>query len=200
VPDHAVARRLLAAVGAPVAAPSANVSGRVSPTSAAHVLEGLGGRIDAVLDSGPCRVGLESTVVDVSGALAAILRQGGIEQKRIEAVIGPVAAAADGVLRGPGQLASHYAPALPLRLNAASCGADEALLAFGAPVGAPGAVYQLSAAGDLAEAAARLYAGLRTLDALAAARGLRGLAAMPIPRDGLGAAINDRLTRAAQRA
>jgi len=199
VPDHAVTLALLRAVGVPVVAPSANPSGRISPTTAAHVLEGLEGRIDAVLDCGPCRVGLESTVVDLAAPRAALLRAGGIPAAAIEALIGKLAAPQPGVLRGPGQLASHYAPLLPLRLNAQGCGADEALLAFGPPAGSPGAVYQLSARRDVREAAARLFDGLRWLDRAAAAQGLRGLAAMAVPADGLGAAINDRLNRAAHR-
>jgi L-threonylcarbamoyladenylate synthase len=199
VPDHAVARALLRAVGAPVVAPSANPSGRISPTTAAHVLEGLAGRIDAVLDGGACRVGVESTVVDLSGARPALLRAGGIPAGEIAGLIGELGAAEGGVLRGPGQLASHYAPVLTLRLEAVDCGAAEGLLAFGAPVGAPGAVYQLSAERNLAEAAARLFDGMRWLDRVGAERGLRGLAAMPVPADGLGAAINDRLRRAAYR-
>jgi L-threonylcarbamoyladenylate synthase len=199
VPGHAIALRLLAAVGVPVAAPSANPSGRVSPTTAAHVLEGLEGRIDAVLESGACGVGLESTVIDLSGAAPVLLRPGGVTEARIAGVIGTLASGGGAVLRAPGQMASHYAPLLPLRLEAVECGPDEALLAFGPPVGAPGVVYQLSAGRDLAEAAARLFGGLRWLDQAAASRGLRGIEAMPIPSEGLGAAIMDRLTRAAHR-
>jgi L-threonylcarbamoyladenylate synthase len=199
VPDHAVAQTLLRAVGVPVVAPSANPSGRISPTTAAHVLEGLAGRIDAVLDCGPCRVGLESTVVDVSGARPALLRAGSIAAAEVEALIGTLGPAEAGVLRGPGQLASHYAPVLPLRLNAVDCGTGEALLAFGAPVGSAGAMYQLSETRDLGQAAARLFDGLRWLDRTAAGQGLRGLAAMAVPMEGLGAAINDRLSRAAHR-
>jgi L-threonylcarbamoyladenylate synthase len=199
VPDHPVARALLRAVGVPVVAPSANVSGRVSPTTAGHVLEGLAGRIDAVLDCGACRVGVESTVVDVSGARPALLRAGGITEAAIADLVGALGAAVGGVLRGPGQLVSHYAPVLPLRLNAEGCGADEGLLAFGAPVGSGGAVYQLSARRDVGEAAARLFDGLRWLDRAAAERGLRGLAAMAVPAEGIGVAINDRLSRAAHR-
>jgi L-threonylcarbamoyladenylate synthase len=200
VPGHAVARRLLAAAGVPIAAPSANLSGRVSPTTAAHVLEGLGGRIDAVLDCGPCLVGVESTVVDLAGGRPALLRQGGIPEADIVAVAGALDARARGVLRAPGQLASHYAPVLPLRLCATDCDASEGLLAFGPPVGDAGAVYQLSAARDLGEAAARLFDGMRWLDAAGRQRGWRGLAAMAIPHEGVGAAINDRLARAAHRA
>ncbi len=201
VPAPAVARALLAAVGRPVAAPSANRSGQVSPTTAEHVLEGLGGRIAAVLDSGPCAVGVESTVLDLSGDRPRLLRPGGVPLEALVAAIGPVAIGAPpadaAAPRAPGQLASHYAPALPVRLNAAAVGADEALLAFGPPLPGAAAVFNLSPCGDLGEAAARLFAGLRWLDACGAGPGLRGIAVMPIPEEGLGRAINDRLRRAA---
>ena len=204
VPAHADALALLRALGRPVAAPSANRSGQVSPTNAAHVLAGLSGRIDAVLDSGPCQVGVESTVLDVTGARPVLLRPGGVTREAIVAVVGaidraapPAVALAGGTLRSPGLLASHYAPALPVRLQAREAAADEALLAFGpAPEGA-GTVFQLSAACDLAEAAANLFAGLRTLDEAGRRLGLRGIAVMPVPEEGLGLAINDRLQRAA---
>jgi L-threonylcarbamoyladenylate synthase len=197
VPAHPVAQRLLRLVGVAIAAPSANRSGRVSPTTAAHVLDGLAGRIDAVLDCGPCSVGLESTVIDLSSGPPALLRQGGIEQARIEAVTGPLATPRPGALLGPGQLAAHYAPLLPVRLEAHTLADDEALLAFGTGHVTPAIHYQLSASRDLTEAASRLFDGLRFLDAAAAAHGLSGIAAMPIPSTGLGAAINDRLARAA---
>jgi L-threonylcarbamoyladenylate synthase len=201
VPAHPDALALLAAVARPVAAPSANRSGRVSPTTAAHVLDGLRGRIAAVLDSGPSAVGVESTVLDLSGPRPVLLRSGGVTLEAIEAVIGPVA---DGVaprppelLRAPGQLASHYAPSLPVRLHATEAAGDEALLAFRAGLRGAGALFQLSAAGDLTEAAARLFDGLRWLDAEGQRLGLRRIAAMPVPEIGLGRAINDRLRRAA---
>jgi L-threonylcarbamoyladenylate synthase len=202
VPAHPLARTLLAAVGRPVAAPSANPSGAVSPTTAAHVLDGLGGRIAAVLDGGACPVGVESTVLDLCGEWPALLRPGGVPAAAIEAVIGPLVRAGTPTgrtaPRGPGMLASHYAPALPLRLGAITARADEALLAFGRrPAAGSGLAWNLSEAGDLAEAASRLFAGLRWLDAEGARRGLRGIAAMPVPDEGLGAAINDRLARAA---
>ncbi len=204
VPAHPAALRLLRAVGRPVAAPSANRSGEVSPTTTAHVLAGLDGRIAAVLDSGPCPVGVESTVLDLAAGHPFLLRPGGVGLDALEAAIGPVGRgitpqAAEGprTLRSPGLLVSHYAPRLPVRMDAAGAGANEALLAFGpAPPGA-GAVFQLSAAADPVEAAARLFAGLRWLDAEGARLGLRGIAAMPVPADGLGLAINDRLQRAA---
>jgi L-threonylcarbamoyladenylate synthase len=200
VPAHETARALLAASGVPVAAPSANRSGAVSPTTAAHVLADLDGRIDAVLDSGPANVGLESTVLDLTGE-PTLLRLGGVSAEALEAVIGNVArggpSASNGALRSPGQLASHYAPTLPLRLNATAADPDEALLAFGpAPLGA-GATWNLSERGDLTEAASRLFAGLRTLDTEGWRLRLTGIAAMNVPRDGLGEAINDRLLRAA---
>jgi L-threonylcarbamoyladenylate synthase len=204
VPAHPLALALLRAAAVPVAAPSANRSGQVSPTTARHVLDGLAGRIAAVLDGGACEVGVESTVLDLAAGGAALLRPGGVPVEAIEAVIGPVArplplsaAAATRTLRSPGMLLSHYAPSLPLRLEARDVAPDEALLAFGAPLPGAGAVFQLSEAGDLREAAARLFAGLRWLDAEGARLGLRGIAAMPVPGDGLGAAINDRLARAA---
>jgi len=197
VPAHPVARALLEACGFPLAAPSANRSGGVSPTTAAHVLADLDGRIAAVLDAGACAVGLESTVVDLSGDMPRLLRPGGIAAEAIEAGIGPLARGhtPGAAPASPGLLASHYAPSLPLRLDATHVGPDEALLAFGAPLPA-GLVFNLSASGDLAEAASRLFAGLRWLDTEAQPHGLRGIAAMPVPRVGLGDAINDRLRRA----
>jgi L-threonylcarbamoyladenylate synthase len=201
VPATASALALLRAVGRPVAAPSANRSGQVSPTSAAHVLAGLGGRIAAVVDSGGCAVGVESTVLDLSGPQPVLLRPGGATREAIEAVIGPILVHAPNsqapTLQGPGMMRSHYAPSLPVRLAADSVAADEALLAFGRPLAGAGAVFQLSASGDTTEAAARLFAGLRALDAEGVALGLRGIAAMPVPGAGLGLAIRDRLSRAA---
>jgi L-threonylcarbamoyladenylate synthase len=201
VPAHGVAQRLLMAFGGPIAAPSANRSGGVSPTTAAHVQAGLEGRIAAVIESGPCRVGLESTVIDLTGPVPFLLRPGGVNLEALEASIGrvqggisPERVETSRTLRSPGMLLSHYAPRLPLRLNAAEVRADEGLLAFGAPVAGAGVVYQLSAAQNLNEAAARLFEGLHWLDAQP---GLTGIAAMPVPRHALGLAINDRLTRAA---
>jgi len=205
VPNHAVARGLLAAVGRPIVAPSANRSGHVSPTTASHVLADLRGRIDLVLDGGPAPVGIESTIVACL-AEPILLRPGGLPRAELQRVLGQ--ALPDRVLSGeelgdaetpvaPGQLASHYAPRTPLRLNARSIEAGEALLAFGPslPPGSEGAadVANLSPAGDLIEAAANLFAYLRTLDAAGAV----AIAAMPIPHQGLGEAINDRLKRAA---
>ncbi|MDO9711087.1 L-threonylcarbamoyladenylate synthase [Paracraurococcus lichenis] len=204
VPDHALALALLRDVGRPVAAPSANRSGQVSPTTAGHVLEGLSGRIAAVLDGGPCPVGVESTVLDLTGTGAVLLRPGGVPAEAIEALIGKVgralpitAAAQTQSLRSPGLMLSHYAPGLPVRLGATGVAADEALLAFGPPLPGAAVTWNLSEAGDLREAAARLFAGLRWLDAEGTARGCARIAAMPVPETGLGAAINDRLSRAA---
>jgi L-threonylcarbamoyladenylate synthase len=204
VPAHPVARALLSAVGVPVAAPSANRSGEVSPTTARHVLDGLGGRIAAVLDCGPCPVGVESTVLDLTGPRPFLLRPGGATVEAIEAIVGPVArgiphatAEAARSLRSPGLLVSHYAPRLPVRLGATTIEADEALLAFGPPLPGAGATFNLSPTGDLTEAAARLFEGLRWLDAEGARLGLKRIAAMRVPESGLGVAIVDRLQRAA---
>ena len=204
VPAHPAALALLRAAGCPVAAPSANRSGEVSPTSAAHVLAGLAGRIAAVVDSGPCDVGVESSVLDLTGATPALLRPGGVAIEAIEAAAGPVgrgitpaAAAAARGLRSPGLLVTHYAPRLPVRLDAAAVAGDEGLLAFGPPLPGAAVTFQLSTAADLAAAAARLFEGLRALDGEGLRRGLRGIAAMAVPNLGLGAAINDRLQRAA---
>ena len=189
VPAGATARALLAAHGGPLAAPSANPSGRISPTTAAHVLAGLGERIDAVLDGGPCPVGLESTIVGLTGA-PTLLREGGVPREAIEAVIGPLAAPGPGPaskVAAPGALASHYAPRGALRLDAAGPAPGEAMLGFG-PV--PGDL-TLSASGDLTEAAANLFGHLHALD------DGRPIAVAPIPEHGLGRAILDRLRRAA---
>lgn len=196
-PAHPVAQRLLAACNRPLAAPSANRSGRISPTTAAHVAESLGARVPLILDGGPCAVGLESTVLDLTGPRPALLRPGGITEAELEAVIGPLARAEEDQSeqpRSPGQLESHYAPSRPLRLAATTVGPREALLAFGPEVPAGAAVtVNLSPGGDLTEAAARLFAALHDLDRPE----LEAIAVMPIPEDGLGRAINDRLRRAA---
>lgn len=198
VPAHPLARDLLAAFGAPLAAPSANPSGGVSPTTAAHVLDGLRGRVSAVLDGGACPVGVESTIVGFEGATPTLLRPGGIAVEAIEALLGrPLAPPASARVTAPGQLASHYAPSATLRLDAARPGPDEVWLGFGSggDGGRPG--LDLSPARDLAEAAANLFAHLRAVDALAAREGAARIAVAPIPREGLGLAINDRLARAA---
>ncbi len=196
VPAHPVARRLVEETGLPVAAPSANRSGRVSPTTAAHVARDLGETVDLILDAGPCSVGVESTIVDLSEPeRARLLRPGGIPRERIEALIGPLeGAASGGPVRSPGLLGRHYAPRRPLRLEAQRVAGDEALLAFGPePLAGARVTLNLSPRGDLVEAAANLFAMLRRLDEA----DVRAIAVMPIPREGLGEAINDRLRRAA---
>jgi L-threonylcarbamoyladenylate synthase len=196
VPAHPLPRALIRALGRPIAAPSANRAGRVSPTTAQHVLDELDGRIAAVLDGGPCRVGLESTVVDLTAARPMLLRPGGAPVEAIEATIGVLdgVGGAEAAPRSPGMLASHYAPALPVRLDVRRVQASEALLAFGPrpPRGAK-EVRWLSRKGDLAEAAINLFAALRALDR----PDFSAIAVMPIPEHGLGLAINDRLRRAA---
>jgi L-threonylcarbamoyladenylate synthase len=199
VPNHAVAQRLLAGLRRPMAAPSANRSGHVSPTTAAHVLADLGGRIDFIVDGGATSVGVESTIVACLGA-PMLLRPGGVPREAIEHALGrrlaDAPAGADAPL-APGMLASHYAPRTPLRLNAERVEHGEALLAFG-PKLATGAgqaarVQNLSERGDLIEAAANLFSHLRALDSA----GAKTIAVMPVPRQNLGEAINDRLMRAA---
>lgn len=190
VPDHPVAQRLLRAAGRPLVAPSANPSGQLSPTTAAHVREALADKVQVILDGGSCRVGVESTVVDLSGDRPALLRPGGVTSEAIEAIVGPLTSAGEGPLRSPGQLESHYAPALPVRLGATEARPGEALLAFGPTAGG---VRNLSPSGDLTEAAANLFAFLRALDRPEHS----AIAVMPIPEQGLGRAINDRLRRAA---
>jgi len=190
IPDLPQARDLLRRAARPIAAPSANPSGRVSPTTAQHVLDGLGGRIDAVLDGGACGVGLESTIVGFD-PVPILLRPGGLSAEIIARHLGaPLAQPkADARITAPGQLASHYAPQGTLRLNADRPDAGETMLGFG-PVTSD---LNLSQTGDLAEAAANLFRHLRTLDD----RGVQRIAVSPIPDTGLGAAINDRLRRAA---
>lgn len=204
VPAHQTAQALLAALGRPVVAPSANRSGHVSPTTADHVLADLAGRIDLVLDDGPTAVGLESTIVAcLGGTTVALLRPGGVPRTAIERALGRSVAALsesgadDRAPRAPGMLASHYAPRAALRLEADAVRPGEALLAFGAalPPGAEHAamVLNLSARRDPVEAAAHLFSHLRALDR----PGVAAIAVMPIPHEGLGEAINDRLARAA---
>ena len=180
-PAHPAMRELLAAVGRPLAAPSANASGRISPTRAEHVLASLGGRIPLIVDAGPTSHGLESTIVAATGDSLRLLRPGPID-------LGLPSGAA-GKVEAPGQLASHYAPAKPLRLNAAEKRPDEWLIGFGPVAGDA----SLSPTGDLVEAAARLFDRMHEAEAAAPAR----IAVAPVPDEGLGAAINDRLRRAA---
>jgi len=202
VPHHATAQALLAAFGRPVVAPSANRSGHVSPTTAAHVLADLGGRIDLIVDGGATPVGVESTIVACLGE-PVLLRPGGTSREGIERVLGrplaepPAGMAVEDSPLAPGMLASHYAPRTAMRLNADHVEPGEALLAFGASP-AKGAekaakALNLSAGGDLIEAAANLFSHLRALDAAGATR----IVVMPLPHKGLGEAINDRLQRAA---
>ncbi|MGQ9367769.1 L-threonylcarbamoyladenylate synthase [Azospirillum sp. ST 5-10] len=197
VPGHPVALDLLRAARRPVAAPSANRSGSVSPTTPLHVVESLGDRVRMVLAGGRCPVGVESTVLDLSGATPALLRPGAVLREDLEHLIGPVAVSAGDpdAPSAPGQLASHYAPAAAVRLEATGAAADEALLTFGPDAFVRGGAVRLnlSADGDLTEAAANLFAHLRALDRAE----VRAIAVMPIPEVGLGIAINDRLRRAA---
>jgi L-threonylcarbamoyladenylate synthase len=197
VPAHWLARRLLETFGGPLAAPSANPSGRVSPTTAGHVLDGLRGRIAAVLDGGPCEVGVESTIVGFDGDAPVLLRPGGIPEAEIARAAGaPLASPRPGGgITAPGQLASHYAPSAPIRLDAEAPAPGEVWLGFGPAAPRPG--LNLSPSGDLREAAANLFAHLRAADAMAAREGAAGIAVAPVPGHGLGAAINDRLRRAA---
>jgi L-threonylcarbamoyladenylate synthase len=192
-PAHPVAQALLRAAGRPIAAPSANRSGRVSPTEAAHVAAELGESVALILDGGRTPIGLESTVLDLSGETCALLRPGAVTLEQLTACLGAIATST-GPLRSPGMLPSHYAPSLPLRLDAAHARPGEALLAFG-PAAPPGfaEILWLSRSGDLAEAAANLFAMLRRLDRPS----FTGIAVTPIPDHGLGDAINDRLRRAA---
>jgi L-threonylcarbamoyladenylate synthase len=193
-PHHPVAQALLRATGRPIAAPSANRSGRVSPTEAAHVAEELGDKIALILDGGATPVGLESTVLDLSGESPALLRPGTVTLEQLTELLGPITRPGGGGPKSPGMLQSHYAPDLPVRLAATEARPGEALLAFG-PDAPPGfaEVLWLSRAGHLAEAAANLFAMLRWLDRPC----FTGIAVMPIPERGLGRAINDRLRRAA---
>lgn len=200
IPRHPLAKALLREAALPIAGPSANPAGRISPTTAAHVRAGLGGLVDKILDGGACPIGLESTVLDLTGDRALLLRPGGLSRADIEAVIGepvlsPIGAAdRDGDLRSPGRLESHYAPNHRLRLDAKEVQKDEALLAFGEhPIEGAAITVNLSPSGDLIEAAANLFSMLHRLDREAVSR----IAVMPIPKTGLGEAIADRLSRAA---
>jgi L-threonylcarbamoyladenylate synthase len=203
VPAHPIAQEILRAFGGPLVAPSANLSGHVSPTTAAHVHSDLAGRIDLIVDGGAVPVGVESTIVGCFEA-PMLLRPGGLPRGEIERVLGrklarppndPVSSTSQPL--APGMLASHYAPRTPVRLNAISVEPGEALLAFGddvvAGVDATTVTMNLSARGDLNEAAAHLFGYLRALDS----QGARTIAVMPIPHEGFGEAINDRLGRAA---
>jgi len=194
VPANAIAQKLLSAAERPIAAPSANRSGQVSPTTAAHVLDGLEGRVDFILDGEPAKLGIESTIIGFENGKPVLLRPGAIPREAIEAVVGPLAKHSGNTITAPGQLESHYAPRTRVRLNARDVKPNEVLLAFGpdTPMGAR-ATRNLSPHGDLTEAAANLFAMLRELDTV----GADCIAVMPIPENGLGEAINDRLMRAA---
>ncbi|UAK23362.1 L-threonylcarbamoyladenylate synthase [Sphingomonas nostoxanthinifaciens] len=190
VPAHPAMQALLRVTGLPLAAPSANASGTISPTRAAHVLRSLGGRIPLVVDGGACAVGLESAIVAVGANGLRLLRPGPIAPDALAEAAGlPIAGAGSDAIEAPGQLAHHYAPSKPLRLDATSAAPDEWLIGFGAIAGDA----SLSPAGDLIEAAARLFDLLHAADAAPAER----IAVAPVPRSGLGLAINDRLARAA---
>ncbi len=204
VPGNRVAQALLREFGGPIAAPSANRSGRISPTTPMHVATDLGDRVAMILAGGRCEVGLESTIVDLSVDPPRLLRPGRIARRSIEGLIGPISAPEDDAdhsglatiaPKAPGQLLSHYAPQLPVRLNAATVGPTEALLAFGPDRFVRGGATRLnlSPEGDLLEAAANLYAMLHRLDQ----PGYSAIAVMPIPEQSIGIAINDRLRRAA---
>lgn len=199
IPRHKIALELLKAYGGGIAAPSANRSGRISPTCAAHVQAEFAEAMPFLIDGGQCEVGLESTVIDITQERPILWRAGGIPRAQIERVLCKKIlmhqpARSDATLVSPGQLESHYAPTKPVRLDVTQCSAQEGLLAFGTPIpkGA-GALVQLSASGNLQEAATKLFASLRELDAAL----IESIAVMPIPNEGLGEAINDRLRRAA---
>ena len=196
-PAHDVAQALLRTFGGPLAAPSANASGSVSATTAQHVEDSLDGAVGLILDGGPARLGLESTIIGLSTGSAVLLRPGALTRARIEEVAGPLGVAhdAEAAPHSPGRLRKHYATSKPLRLDATSISANEALLAIGKPLPGGQVTLNLSETGDLTEAAANLFRMLRALDQTSAV----GIAVMPIPAGGLGEAINDRLARAAIR-
>ncbi len=190
MPAHPAMRALIAASGRPLAAPSANASGKISATRASHVAASLGERVPMILDGGATQLGLESTIVAVAGDRLRLLRPGPIDAAALEKASGlPVTRANDSTIEAPGQLSSHYAPAKPLRLDAVDRRDGEWLIGFGAVVGDD----TLSAGGDLVEAAARLFDALHRTESVQAS----AIAVAPIPREGLGIAINDRLARAA---
>ncbi len=200
-PAHESAQALIRAADRPLAAPSANRSGRISPTTADHVRTGgLLIQPELIVDGGPCRVGVESTIVKPEGETVTLLRPGGLARADIEKVAGAplMDPPQTDKPQAPGMLVSHYAPAAGMRLNAAAQRDGEAFLGFGDVAGEPGALsMNLSASGDLREAAANLFRYLRALDEQCGERGLTTIAVAPMPNDGLGEAINDRLARAA---
>lgn len=193
-PAHPVARSLLEAAGVPIAAPSANRSGNISPTCAKDVMEELGGRVEIILDGGACSAGLESTIIGFVDGAPVLLRKGAISRSEIEKISGPLRSYARGEITAPGMMRSHYAPSAKMRLNARQVEENEALLAFGPePLASMGPSLNLSVKGDLKEAATNLFRMLRQLDKT----GAHMIAVMPVPDTGLGEAINDRLARAA---
>src|SRR5690348_8346382 len=194
VPAHPVARALLRSAGVPIAAPSANRAGQVSPTNAQACAQELNSRVSLILDAGDCPVGIESTIIGFAQEQPVLLRPGAIERAQIEKIVGPLGSFAPETIVAPGMMRSHYAPQASLRLNALDVRSGEALLAFGrdVPAGAEH-ICNLSSRGDIQEAAANLFAMLRKLDST----GAKAIAVMPIPETGLGEAINDRLSRAA---
>ncbi len=200
IPSHPIALQLLREVALPIAAPSANASGKLSPTTPLHVAESLGDKVDLILVGGKTQVGVESTVVNLAAARPTLLRPGGITKEQLEQLLGPIDDAShtnSDNPAAPGMLASHYAPNLPLRMNAENAASDEALITFGPDFHIKGGAMRLNLSpdGDLQEAAANLFAMLRQLDA----PNLKGIAVAPIPLTGLGLAINDRLQRASVR-
>lgn len=201
LPDHPVARALIRAAGTPLAAPSANPFGYISPTTAAHVAAQLGDAVPLILDGGPCRIGLESTILSLAEAQPVLLRHGAVSREMLEAVLGPIAVRTDAPLpTAPGQLPRHYAPRTPLELvedpsTLPAAQRRDAVLLLAGPGPDPGGfrhVEQLAPDGDLLTAASRLFAALRTLDAGGYAR----IVAVPVADTGIGRAINDRLRRA----
>ncbi len=192
-PSHPIAQNLLLESKLAIAAPSANPSGRLSATSASDVAEGLGGEVDLILDGGPCPVGIESTVIGFDGETAILLRPGALARSELEPITGALKSPQQGRVSSPGMLESHYAPNAKLRLDVKTPKRNEAFLAFGPTTAEAGTMLNLSPRGDTREAAGNLFAMLRKLDASGAA----SIAVMPIPDEGLGEAINDRLRRAA---
>jgi len=193
-PIHPAAHRLLELATCPIAAPSANRSGYLSPTTAEHVAEDLGETVTLILDGGPCLIGVESTIIDLSSTNPFLLRPGGVPLEEIESEVGPLAMLNTPTVRAPGMLPNHYAPNTPIHLNARHCQENEALLAFGPkPIAGAKVMQNLSPKNDLVEAAGNLFAMLHTLDA----SGCSAIAVMPIPEHELGLTINDRLRRAA---
>ncbi len=195
VPAHPLAQGLLRAFGGPVAAPSANPSGKVSPTTTCHVIQGLSGKIAAIVDGGACRVGVESTIISLHPP--TLLRPGGLETEALEAALGLTLPSGGNAVtpNAPGQLTSHYAPGAPMRLAADTRAPDEVWIGFGPDC--TGADLNLSPSGDTTQAAAHLFSALRAADRIATETGAARIAVAPVPDSGLGRAINDRLRRAA---